>query len=93
MKRRQNKPNVDSAIVEMSLKDERPEVFDLDLFNRLVRDSFLYKRKTIRNNLKNYDLEVIEKVLVEYGFDLSVRAENLELEVFVDMANALSKKQ
>ena len=83
------KPNVDSAIVEMRLKDDRLEVLDMNLFNRLVKDSFLYKRKTIRNNLKNYDLAVIENVLIKFGFDLGVRAENLNLEVFVEMANEL----
>lgn len=86
------KPNVDSAIVEMKLKKDRLEVIDLELFNSLVKDSFLYKRKTIRNNLKYYDLEVIESVLKEYGFDLSVRAESLKLEIFVEIANKLAKK-
>lgn len=85
------KPNVDSAIVEMKLKNNRLDVVDMDLFKALVRDSFLYKRKTIRNNLKGYDLEVIEKVLKRYGFDLSVRAENLKLEIFVEMANELAR--
>ena len=85
------KPNVDSAIVEMKLKDNRLDVLDMNLFKTLVRDSFLYKRKTIRNNLKGYNLEVIEKILNKYGFDLSVRAENLKLEVFVEIANELAK--
>ena len=85
------KPNVDSAIVELKLKNNRLDVKDMNLFNRLVKDSFLYKRKTIRNNLKNYDLTVIENVLIKFGFDLGVRAENLNLEVFVEMANELSK--
>lgn len=85
------KPNVDSAIVEMKLKDNRLDVLDMNLFKTLVRDSFLYKRKTIRNNLKGYNLDVIEKVLKSYGFDLSVRAENLKLEVFVEIANELAK--
>ena len=84
------KPNVDSAIVEMKLKDDRLYVKDMNLFNKIVRDSFSYKRKTIRNNLKGCNLECIEKVLNKYGFDLSVRAENLELEVFVEMANELA---
>lgn len=85
------KPNVDSAIVEMKLKSNRLDVVDMDLFNKLVRDSFAYKRKTIRNNLKGYDLSIVERVLNEYGFDLSVRAENLELEVFVKMVNELAR--
>ena len=86
------KPNVDSAVVCFELKKEREKVLDISLFKKLVRDSFSYKRKTIRNNLKNYDLKIIESVLLKYGFDLGVRAEALSLEVFVEMANALALK-
>ena len=82
-------PNVDSAVVEFRLKNNHLEVKDMDLFMRLVRDSFSYKRKTIRNNLKNYNLEIIEKVLEKHDFGLMVRAENLNLEIFVEMANEL----
>lgn len=84
------KPNVDSAVVMMSLKQDRLEVRDMEIFKKLVRDSFLYKRKTLRNNLKDYDLETISQVLNKYDFDLSVRAENLSLEIFVEIANQIS---
>lgn len=83
------KPNVDSAIIEMKLKRDRLKVDNMNLFKKLVRDSFLYKRKTLRNNLKGYDLNVISSVLKKYDLDLSVRAENLGLEVFVDISNEL----
>lgn len=86
------KPNVDSAIVQFSLKQEREKVLDIELFKQLVRDSFSHKRKNIRNNLKSYDLKIIEDVLLKYGFDFGVRAESLSLEVFVEMANFLAKK-
>ena len=59
-------------------------------FEKLVRDSFQYKRKTLRNNLKGYDLDKVNKVLEKYGKDLSVRAEALDVEVFVEIANELS---
>ena len=57
----------------------------------MVKDSFTQKRKTLRNNLKQYDLETIEKVLNRYGFTLAVRAEQLSIDIFVDIANELSK--
>ena len=85
------KPNVDSAVVKLKLKQERLEVVNTKLFHELVRDSFIYKRKTLRNNLKHYDLKIIEQVLGKYGFDLSVRAEDLELDVFVEIANELAR--
>lgn len=75
----------------MQLKKDRLKVNDMDFFKKIVRDSFSFKRKTIRNNLKSYDLIKIEEVLKRYGFDLSVRAEALSLEVFVEIANVLSK--
>ena len=86
------KPNVDSAVVCFELKKEREQVLDIALFKRLVKDSFSFKRKTLRSNLKNYDLKIIENVLMMYGFDLEVRAEALSLKIFVEMANALVKK-
>ena len=66
----------------MELKDYRH-------FEKLIRDSFQFKRKTLRNNLKNYDLKIIAKILNEYGYDLNVRAECLDVEIFVELANAL----
>lgn len=82
-------PNVDSVIVSFSEKKEKLPLRDFNFFQKVVRDSFQYKRKNIRNNLKNYDLEKIEKVLTKYGYDLTVRAEALDVEVFVDIANEL----
>lgn len=81
-------PNVDSAVVSMNRKDGL-ELRNKDLFFKLVRDSFKFKRKTLRNNLKGYDLELIEKILKTYGYDLSVRAENLDINIFVDIANRI----
>lgn len=82
-------PNVDSSVVSLTLKENRLFVRDMDLFRKVVMDSFSMKRKTIRNNLKKYDLEIIEGVLKRYNFDLSVRAEQLKLEIFVDISNEL----
>lgn len=82
-------PNVDSAVVSMNRKDGL-ELKNRDLFFKLVRDSFKYKRKTLRNNLKGYDLDLIEKILKTYGYDLTVRAENLDINIFVDIANRMS---
>ena len=83
------KPNVDSIVVEFSKKEDSFNLNNKQLFFRLVKDSFTQKRKTIRNNLKGYNLEKIEEVLKKYNFDLSVRAEQLPIEVFVDIANNL----
>ena len=82
-------PNVDSAIISFVEKNEKLKLENKDFFEQIVRDSFQFKRKNIRNNLKNYDLEKVSSVLSKYGFDLSARAEQLSLEVFVELANIL----
>jgi len=83
------KPNIDSIVVEFKKKDNLLYVKDKDLFFRLVRDSFKQKRKTIKNNLKNYDIDKIEKVLNKHNYNLNSRAEELSIEIFVDIANKL----
>lgn len=82
------KPNVDSIVV-MFTKHDKEYVKDIELFYKLVKDSFVQKRKTLKNNLKGYDLDKVEMVLKKYGYDLSVRAENLSIKVFIDIANNL----
>ena len=86
-------PNVDSVIISFTEKKDRLKLRNFDFFQQLVRDSFQYKRKTIRNNLKKYDLEIVEKVLNEHKFDLNVRSEMLPLEVFVDISNNLYRTE
>lgn len=83
------KPNVDSAVIRMKKKKNLDRVRDIEWFKRVVRDSFSMKRKTLRNNLRNYDLEVVEEVLKGFGFDTSVRAEKLSLNVYIKLANRL----
>lgn len=83
------KPNVDSIVVSFEKRKNKLEVKNEELFFQLVKDSFVQKRKTLRNNLKNYNLEKIEKILKQQGYDLSVRAEALPIEIFVEIANSL----
>lgn len=83
------KPNVDSIVVEFKRNETLIPLNNKELFFTLIRDSFKQKRKTLRNNLKSYDLEKIEEVLKKHNMDLSVRAENLSLEIFVEISNNL----
>lgn len=85
------KPNVDSIIISLNRKKDLLPLNNEKLFFELVRDSFRFKRKTLRNNLKGYNLVKIEEVLSKYHLDLSVRAEQLPLDVFVDISNNLDK--
>ena len=83
-------PNVDSAVIKLSRKDKLLKV-DEDLFFKFVKDAFFMKRKNLRNNLRQYDLSLIETILSKYNLTLQDRAENVSLECFVDIVNELSK--
>ena len=84
-------PNVDSAVIKLSKKENMVKANNEEVFFKLIKDSFAMKRKNIRNNLRSYDLEVIEKNLRNYRLDLNSRAENIPLNCFIDIANEISK--
>ena len=84
------KPNVDSAIIEFK-RIKKYNVKNEDKFFKLVRDSFKFKRKNLKNNLKGYNLEKIEMALKEIGLDLTVRAESLTIENFIFICDYLEE--
>ena len=86
------KPNVDSVVISLNAKANKSEVLDENAFFKLIRDAFHFKRKNLRNNLKNYDLDIVQDVLSKHNKDLTCRAEELDLNIFVELSNALTKK-
>lgn len=83
------KPNVDSIVLCMNKKEQKEEIINIDLFYKLIRDSFQFKRKNLRNNLKNYDLELIESILKKHNLDLNSRAEQINYKIFIEIANKI----
>ena len=81
-------PNVDSAIIKLDKKAKR-DLADENNFFKFVKSAFQFKRKNLRNNLKNYDLEKINSVLVKYNHNLQNRAEDISLKEFLDIYAAL----
>lgn len=85
-------PNVDSVVISLSSKEVSSKVCDYKFFEKVVFDSFQFKRKNIKNNLFNYNLDIVKKVLNKYNYDLDVRAEKLDVNIFVDLCNNLYNK-
>ena len=85
------KPNVDSIVVSLAKKGNKIKVDNEKLFFKLVRDSFKQKRKTLKNNLKGYNLKKIEEILKKHNLDLTIRAEALPIEIFAEIANNLKE--
>lgn len=77
-------PNVDSAVLKLTRKKINYAIDEEKLF-KFVRDCFKMKRKNLRNNLKDYDLEKMEMILKKKNLDLTIRAEQLSLEDFVSI--------
>lgn len=80
-------PNVDSVVVKFTSKEQIN--LDFNKFNNFLKQAFQYKRKNLRNNLKSYDLNKIEQILIKNGYSINNRAEDLPLEVFIDLVDNL----
>ena len=80
-------PNVDSAIIKLDSKE--CNLLDFEKFNKLIKNAFRFKRKTLKNNLIGYDLNLVDSLLGKYGYSLSNRAEEISVDVYINVANKL----
>ena len=83
-------PKVESAVINFERKKEKITLKNMEMFFKLINDSFKMKRKTLKNNLKEYNWNKIQSILEKNNLKENVRAEELSLEVFVEIANYLS---
>ena len=84
-------PKVDSAVINFTKKESNYTVTNEELLFKLIEDSFKMKRKTLKNNLKNYNWDKILLILKKYNLPATVRAEQISLEIFIEIANILNK--
>lgn len=82
-------PKVESAIISLKKRCDIPTV-DKEKYFKLIKDAFKMKRKTLKNNLSNYDFNKIKEVLDKYNLKDTVRAEELEENVFIEIVNKLN---
>lgn len=80
-------PNVDSAIIKLDSKE--CNLLNFEKFNKLIKNAFRFKRKTLKNNLIGYDLNLVDSLLGKYGYSLSNRAEEIPVDVYINVANKL----
>ncbi|QVK17958.1 16S rRNA (adenine(1518)-N(6)/adenine(1519)-N(6))-dimethyltransferase RsmA [Mycoplasmatota bacterium] len=89
-------PNVDSAVLKLDVR-EKPvvEVKDESIFFKVVRGSFIQRRKTIYNNLKQSLKEIkpekIMEALERVNISPSIRGEALTIEQFALLSDELLK--
>jgi len=83
-------PKVDSAVIRLVPREDKPEIGDRKLFWRLIDCAFRNRRKMLRKNL----LEIISKEKLQSNIDsspveLTRRGETLTEIEFVDLYNWL----
>lgn len=83
-------PKVNSAVIELALK-ERYDIQNKDGYFLFIKEAFQNKRKTLKNNLKNYDWLILCSILKDLGYGENVRAEEISKEDFVCLWERLEK--
>lgn len=83
-------PKIDSAVVNFTRKEVKYNLKNEELFFELVENAFKMKRKTLKNNLQNYNWNKIREVLINNNLPENIRAEQISLEIFIEIANNLT---
>ena len=86
-------PEVESEVIQLILRKNPPvKVKDEKVFFKLIKTSFMQRRKTFLNGVSNSGLvnkEKLREILNELKIDENIRGENLSLEQFADIANKI----
>ncbi len=90
------RPNVDSAVVKLTIQRGRIAVSDEQLYKKVVHAAFASRRKTLENNLVNtfgFSREVAQKILSSCNVDLRARGETLSPEQFASLTEAIKNNR
>ena len=81
-------PKVNSAVIRIKRNDRKELGCDEVLFKKVVKTCFNQRRKTIRNSIKSLmgEYQIAQTELLDY------RPEQLSVEMFADLVNAMTKK-
>lgn len=84
------KPNVTSRAVLMTKRRDFPRCKNPEFFMKMLRQLFLQRRKTIKNNLsKIANSQQIETALKNAGIAPNERAENLDVDTLLQLSDEL----
>ena len=80
-------PKVESSFVRLIPYEHYPFVANnIEQFEKIVKEAFSQRRKTIRNTLKSF---ISENDFQKIGINPQLRAENLSVSDFVKISNYL----
>ena len=86
-------PEVDSCVVQLKLKKNHIELKDKKLFFRLIKIAFSQRRKNIGNSLTGIGMtkQEVKEMLQALSLDINLRAENLSINQYAQIANYIAK--
>ena len=87
-------PQVDSEVINLKIRKNPPVKLDNEeLFFKLIKASFMQRRKTLLNSLSNSGImpkEKVRELLEKLNLNENIRGEELTIEQFAQMANMLN---
>lgn len=88
-------PEVTSKVIKLNIRKAPPvEIENEKLMFKIIKNAFMQRRKTLLNSLTNSkifkDKEYGIKVLENIGLDSNIRAENLKIEDYANLAKSIS---
>lgn len=91
-------PEVDSEVIQLRIRKEPTIVLENEeMFFKVIKASFMQRRKTLLNGLTNAGLinskEQGKKLLEDLRLPITTRGENLTIEQFAQISNRLSKNK
>ncbi len=86
-------PKVNSEVIKLNIRKKPPvELKDEKIFFKVIKASFMQRRKTLLNGLSNAGIsskEKLKNILQELNLPENIRGENLTIQQFAEIANKL----
>ena len=87
-------PEVDSAVIKLEIRKEpKVNVINEEMFFKVIKASFMQRRKTLTNGLINSgiikDKEKLNSILKKANIEPNIRGEKLTIEQFANLSNLI----
>ena len=89
-------PEVDSKVIKLKIRNVPPvNVKNEEMFFKVIKASFMQRRKTLINGLTNsgiiQDKKKLEQIIKQMNLNLEIRGEKLSLEQFAELSNIITE--
>jgi len=85
-------PEVDSLLVKFSYNPKNQSIKNPELFYKLIKSAFKFRRKYLINNLKSEFRNIPwEDIFSKLNINLKERAENIPIDVYIKISNLMEE--